>query len=138
MDFKDKKAISVLSAEDDEDYFSLLECILTSELGVETVLHAANGEELVNRLKKCAENKESSHWPDLILLDLNMPKKSGLEALQEIRNNPKIPKIKIFILSVSKDAHDIEKSYSLGADSFITKPTNIMDLVGILRKVLAH
>lgn len=126
----------ILSAEDDDDYFLLLETILKSQLHVDNVCRVSNGEELIDYLKKCLEGDETAKWPNVIFLDLNMPKKNGHEALQEIRSNPNFPRMVIIILSVSTDDKDIEKSYSLGADSFITKPTSLMDLVWVLKKAL--
>jgi chemotaxis family two-component system response regulator Rcp1 len=81
-------------------------------------------------------NRESEHAnaprPDLILLDLNLPKKDGREVLAEIKNSPKLQSIPVCILTTSGSEEDIERSYRLHANCYITKP---VDLEGFLRVV---
>jgi CheY-like chemotaxis protein len=125
-----ESSFAVLSAEDDEDYFRLLNMILSRELKVDNVKHVIDGEELVNTLTRMIESK--SEAPGLVLLDLNMPKKNGLEALAEIRANPNIPWIPIVVFTVSADPSDIDKCYENGANAFITKPTDLKELIETL------
>lgn len=130
----------VLSAEDDEDYFRLLNMILSRELKVNNVQHVIDGEELVNTLTRMidAKNSTDASWPGLVLLDLNMPKKNGLEALAEIRANPRIPWIPIVVFTVSADASDIDKCYEKGANAFITKPTDLKELIETLGSAINY
>lgn len=132
------KPFVVLSAEDDEDYFRLLKMILTRELKVENLEHVSDGDDLVNYMNKIAslKNESARIWPSIILLDLNMPKKNGLEALTEIRQNPSIPLIPVIIFTVSSDLEDIERSYKTGANAFITKPTELKDLISTLQSAI--
>ena len=74
----------------------------------------------------------SAPFPGLILLDLNMPKKDGWKALQEIRNNPALRRIPIVILTTSKAAQDVDRSYDLGVNAFITKPVTLTGLVEVV------
>lgn len=81
---------------------------------------------------KYSDGKIPSPKPDLILLDLNMPRKDGREALQEIKADPMLRSIPIVILTTSQDRADVMRCYDLGANSFITKPTAHEDLVKIV------
>ena len=71
--------------------------------------------------------------PGLILLDLNMPKKDGREALKEIKEDPNLRCIPVVVLTTSKSEEDIVRSYEVGANSFITKPVTFDALVDVLR-----
>jgi CheY-like chemotaxis protein len=71
--------------------------------------------------------------PGLILLDLNMPKKDGREALKEIRANPDLRKIPVVVLTTSKADTDIGRIYELGANSFISKPVSFDSLVEVMK-----
>ena len=87
-----------------------------------------NGEELMHYLNNCPR-------PGLILLDLNMPKKDGREALREIKNNPDLRGIPVVVLTTSKAEEDIYRTYDLGVNSFITKPVSFESLVTITREL---
>jgi CheY-like chemotaxis protein len=71
--------------------------------------------------------------PGLILLDLNMPRKDGRQALSEIKSDPELRRIPVVILTTSKTEEDVLRSYDLGANSFITKPVTFDRLVEIVR-----
>jgi len=70
--------------------------------------------------------------PGLILLDLNMPRKDGREALREIKADPQLRKIPVVVLTTSSEEEDILKTYDLGANSFITKPVGFESLAHIV------
>jgi CheY-like chemotaxis protein len=74
----------------------------------------------------------------LILLDLNMPKKDGREALKEIKSDPKLRRIPVVILTTSKEEADILKTYDLGANSFIKKPVTFDSLVEVVRTLAKY
>jgi len=76
--------------------------------------------------------------PGLILLDLNMPKKSGREALREIKADPNLRAIPIVMLTTSKSEEEIYRSYDLGANSFITKPVTFAAMVEIMNVVTSY
>lgn len=67
--------------------------------------------------------------PGFILLDLNMPKKDGREALKEIKENPEFRKIPIVVFTTTKSENEINRCYDLGANSYVVKPTNFDELV---------
>lgn len=109
---------------------ALAECKLPGELHF-----VENGEELLdylNRRGKFAHVAQSPR-PGLILLDLNMPKKDGREALREIKNNPDLRKIPVVVLTTSTADIDINQIYDIGANSFISKPVTFDSLVKVMR-----
>ena len=127
----------ILMAEDDSDDRLLAEDALAeSGLGTE-VRFVEDGVQLMDYLKR--RNKfnasGSSPRPGLIILDLNMPKKDGREALQEIKADAELRKIPVVVLTTSTADLDILKVYELGANSFITKPTAFDSLVGVMRAI---
>ncbi len=73
--------------------------------------------------------------PGLILLDLNMPKKDGREALKEIKGDPDLRAIPIVVLTTSKEEEDVLRSYDLGANSYITKPVTFQGLVDVVKSL---
>lgn len=73
--------------------------------------------------------------PDLILLDLNLPKKDGKEVLAEIKEEPKLRHIPVVILTISDDEHDILQSYDLHANCYITKPVDLERFMAVIRSV---
>jgi CheY-like chemotaxis protein len=124
-------------ADDDED-----DCMLAREALVESRLandlhFVRDGEELMDYLYRRGRYVEpdSSPRPGLILLDLNMPRKDGREALQEIKANAQLRHIPIVVLTTSKAEEDIYRSYDLGANSFITKPVTFAALVEVMKTI---
>jgi len=75
----------------------------------------------------------SSPRPGIILLDLNMPKKDGREALKEIKSSPDLWSIPVIVLTTSKAEEDIYRTYDLGVNSFITKPVSFDALVEVMK-----
>lgn len=94
-----------------------------------------DGEELMDYLQRRGAylDPQSSPRPGLILLDLNMPRKSGQEALEEIKADPQLRRIPVIVLTTSNAEHDILRSYDLGVSSFITKPVTFDGLVEIMK-----
>jgi two-component system response regulator len=94
-----------------------------------------NGAELLDYLRRRGKYKNPDHSPrpGLILLDLNMPKKDGRQALKELKADPRFKRIRVIILTTS-DAHDdIQRCYDLTAASFITKPVTFDALVDVVK-----
>ncbi len=119
--------IPILIADDDPEDRQLIKEALNESRLLNEIEFAADGEELMKRLNS------SDKLPGLILLDLNMPKKDGREALKEIKSNPRFRQIPVVILTTSKAEEDIYRTYNLGVNSFITKPVTFTSLVDIMR-----
>lgn len=127
--------ITILLADDDEDDRLLAEqafeeCRLANELRV-----VADGEELLEYLHRRGPFAEpgAAPRPGLILLDLNMPRKDGREALREIKADPALRSIPIVVLTTSKQEEDVLRTYDLGVNSFITKPVTFEGLVDVIK-----
>ena len=132
------KPVAILMADDDADdrllaKDALAECKLSNELHF-----VENGEELLDYLNRRGKYAGAAlPRPGLILLDLNMPRKDGREALREIKMDPELRKIPVVVLTTSKADTDISKIYELGANSFISKPVTFDSLVNVM-KILSN
>lgn len=129
------KSIVILMADDDADDRLLAKDALT-ECRLSNDLHfVEDGEELLDYLTRRGKytSLADAPRPGLILLDLNMPKKDGREALKEIRANPDLRKIPVVVLTTSKADTDIGRIYELGANSFISKPVSFDSLVEVMK-----
>jgi CheY-like chemotaxis protein len=129
------KPITILIADDDEEDRMLTQEALEESRLANDLRFVSDGEELMDylyRRDKYAEPSTSPR-PGLILLDLNMPKKNGREALQEIKADPNLRRIPIVVLTTSKAEIDICQSYNLGANSFIAKPVTFEGLVEVMK-----
>jgi DNA-binding response OmpR family regulator len=122
--------------DDDDDFFLVKSAFEEIQLPFEYQLgYLPNGQDLMDYLQRDAKYSDSalSPRPGLILLDLNMPRKDGREALREIKADPELKEIPIVILTTSSEEDDKVLTRNLGAMSFITKPSSFGELVGILK-----
>lgn len=119
-----KPPFRILIADDDGDDIQLTrDCFLDAKLDIH--LHeVSDGQRLMDVLDKGKTNA-SQHLPQLILLDLNMPRKGGLEALKEIKADDVLCKIPVVIFTTSKAPRDIAQAYELGASCFVCKPNTL-------------
>ena len=134
------RPVTILMAEDDsEDRLLTREGFEESRLAND-LRFVEDGEELMDYLCRRGRYSDpaSSPRPGLILLDLNMPRKDGREALAEIKADPGLRRIPIVVLTTSKAEEDIVRSYNLGANSYITKPVTFDRLVQALRTLGAY
>ena len=130
---KRKKSVTILVAEDDEDDRFLMQEALEENRLANELHFVEDGEELMDYLYhqgKYSEPKLAPR-PSLILLDLNMPRKDGREALKEIKSDPNLRQIPIVVLTTSKA--EIVRTYDLGVSSFIAKPVGFTSLVEIIK-----
>jgi CheY-like chemotaxis protein len=124
----------IVLAEDDPDDRLLLEQAFVDVRASSDRVFVEDGEDLMELLLGRGRYEgRRDRRPDLILLDLNMPRKDGREALAEIRADPTLRRIPIVVLSTSSEEQDIEQAYGLGANSFVTKPITFDGLVGVVR-----
>jgi two-component system response regulator len=127
--------IVILMADDDADDRMLTKDALAESRVLNDLRFVEDGEELLDYLKGRGAYTDRAQWPrpGLILLDLNMPKKDGREALKEIKADPDLRRIPIVVMTTSKAEEDIFRSYDLGASSFITKPVTFDRLVELMK-----
>jgi len=129
------KPITLLLADDDPDDRLLARQALEKSRLANDLRCVEDGEELLDylyRRGKFADPKQSPR-PGLILLDLNMPRKDGREALREIKHDPRLRDIPIVVLTTSKADEDVARTYNLGVNSYITKPVRFAALVEIMK-----
>jgi CheY-like chemotaxis protein len=129
------RSITILMAEDDTEDTMLVQDALAEARLSNELRFVSDGEELVDYLRRRGkyDDPSSSPRPGLILLDLNMPRKDGREALEEIKSDPDLRTIPIVVLTTSKADEDIIRSYGNGANSYITKPVTFDKLVEIMK-----
>jgi CheY-like chemotaxis protein len=130
-----ERPITILMADDDPDDRELTrEAFRESRLANE--FHTVeDGEELLEYLHRRGRYAalNGAPLPGLILLDLNMPRKDGREALREIKSDPNLRRIPVVVLTTSKAEEDILRSYDLGVNSYVTKPVTFQSLVELVR-----
>ncbi len=130
-----EKTITILMADDDEDdRFMAREALQEARLAND-MRFVVDGEELMDYLRRRGKYSGNGNAPrpGLILLDLNMPRKDGREALREIKSDPDLRQIPIVVLTTSKADEDIYRSYNLGVNSYITKPVSFEGLVEVMK-----
>ncbi len=127
--------IVILMADDDADDRLLVQDALRDARVINDLRFVEDGEDLMEYLYRRGRYADaaSAPRPGLILLDLNMPKKDGREALKEIKEDPDLRRIPVVILTTSKAEEDIFRSYDLGASSFIIKPVTFKGLVKLMK-----
>lgn len=122
-------------ADDDPDDQMLLQEALKENDIANSVCFVENGEELIDFLNRRGKFEEVELLPGLILLDLNMPKMDGRQALKLLKADPVLKKIPVVVLTTSRADSDILECYDLGVNSFITKPVNFAELVDVTREI---
>jgi CheY-like chemotaxis protein len=135
MPYSKVKPITILMADDDEDDRLLTQDALAESRVLNELHFVEDGVELLEYLERKGkfEDKAVSPRPGLILLDLNMPRMDGREALEAIKGNPNLKGIPVVILTTSKQEEDMVKGYNLGAASYITKPVTFDGLVDLMK-----
>jgi two-component system response regulator len=129
------RPITILMADDDPDDRELTRKAFEESHLANDIRFVENGEELLDYLNRRGQYADParSPRPGLILLDLNMPRMDGREALKEIRSDPRFRTIRVVIMTTSKAEEDIVRSYHLSAASYITKPVTFEGLVEVVR-----
>lgn len=122
-------------ADDDPDDRLLVHEAFEENRLVNNLATVEDGEELMDFLYRRGKFVDTTITPGLILLDLNMPRKSGLEALKEIKSDEKLRRLPVVILTTSKAEEDIVRSYDLGVNSFIVKPVTFDSLVELVKEL---
>jgi CheY-like chemotaxis protein len=129
------RPITILLADDDPDDRMLARDALDESRLANDLHEVVDGEELLEYLRRQGKYADpaSAPRPGLILLDLNMPRKDGREALREIKADPDLRSIPVVVLTTSQAEEDIYRTYDLGVSSFITKPVSFEGLVAVMK-----
>ena len=128
-------SVRILLAEDDDDDYMLTTQALNDNRLVNRVFRVKDGIELMEYLNRRGEFENPAVSPtlSLILLDLNMPRMDGREALREIKSNAALRKFPVVVLTTSRAQEDIVRAYDLGVNSFISKPVSFHGLVDAVK-----
>ncbi len=129
------RPVTILLADDDEEDREMTRDALQDARLANQIRFVTDGQDLMDYLRKegpYESSPEHAPRPGIILLDLNMPKKDGREALAEIKSDPDLRRIPVIVLTTSKDEEDVFKTYDLGVSSFITKPVTFGGLVDVM------
>lgn len=128
------KPIEILLVEDNPGDVDLAKNALESSK-IDNNLHAVvNGEEAMDFLRRKGIYADAPR-PDLVLLDLNLPRKDGREVLAEIKSDDNLKQIPVVILTSSRDEEDILKSYNLHANCYITKPMDLTQFIKVIKSI---
>ncbi|MFO0845597.1 MAG: response regulator [Gemmataceae bacterium] len=131
------KPITILVADDDPDDRMLIKEAFEESRVTNDLRFVEDGVELLDYLKRRGKYADpaTSPRPGLILLDLNMPRMDGREALREVKEEPALKNIRVVVLTTSKTEEDILRTYDLSAASFITKPVTFSGLVDVIQSL---
>jgi CheY-like chemotaxis protein len=130
------RPFTILLADDDEEDRELARDALQDARLANEMKFVVDGQDLMDYLRRegrYADGSVDAPRPGIILLDLNMPKKDGREALAEIKADETLRRIPVVVLTTSKDEADVLSTYDLGVSSFITKPVTFAGLVEVMR-----
>jgi len=128
------KPVDILLVEDNPGDARLAVEALREGKMLNEIYLAVDGVEAMDFLRRKGTHK-AAPWPDLILLDLNLPRKDGREVLAEIKADEHLRRIPVVVLTVSKAEEDVLKTYNLHANCFITKPINLDQFFKVVRSI---
>ncbi|MEG4969457.1 response regulator [Microcoleus sp. B6-A1] len=139
MNYQKKKFTLLIANDDEHTRFLVKEALGEVRLAI-TSEFVENGEQVLDYLYRRGQYLGSSNWhqPDLILLDLNMPRLDGRETLSLIRSDPHLQQIPVVMLTTSHRRGDILLCYRLGANSFISKPVTFEGLLEVMKTLCEY
>ena len=131
--------LQILIAEDDADDRYLIGTAFTEKGYSEKIDFVENGVELLNYLENILVTyPDEKNLPCVILLDLNMPKKDGREALKELKQHPIFKKIPVIVFTTTKNEIEIKRCYELGANSYVVKPLTFDELLMVVENIRSY
>jgi len=133
----DKKFV-ILLAEDELADAHLVKAALRENKIIADLHHVMDGREALEYLQRKAPRYENAVRPNLILLDLNMPRMDGREFLNAIKHEPELRDIPVVVLTTSEVERDVVSSYDLGAAGYITKPIDVVDFMAAIRDLTEY
>ncbi|HEX6833247.1 MAG TPA: response regulator [Rudaea sp.] len=125
----------VLLADDDPDDRSLTGEAFRSAALPNPLHYVTDGEKLLDYLRECQRTSAPNCMPALILLDLNMPRIDGREALQTIKRDPSFRAIPVVVWTTSRAAEDRQRAQDAGCDGYVTKPSSFVEMVELMRSI---
>ena len=131
------RPFEVLLVEDNPGDVRLTQEALKDEAAINNITVVEDGEQALAFLRREGEHADARR-PDLILLDLNLPKMDGREVLAEIKSDPDLKRVPVVVLTTSQAERDILESYNLHANSYITKPVDHEQFSTVLKTVQAY
>jgi CheY-like chemotaxis protein len=131
---QNQRAVDLLLVEDNPGDVRLTEEALKDGPVQVNLSVAKDGVEAVEFLTRTGRFQNAPR-PDLILLDLNLPRKNGREVLAEIKSDPDLRQIPVIVMTTSKSEQDIERAYELNANCYITKPIELDDFLGVVHSI---
>ena len=131
---------AVLMAEDDDNEAFFLQRAFAQEKVSQPLRRVRDGVEAVEYLRGegAFADREKHPLPELLLLDLKMPRKNGFEVIEWVRQQPGLKRLPIVVLTSSMQDHDINRAYELGANTYMVKPANIEALEALVRTVIQY
>jgi CheY-like chemotaxis protein len=128
---------TILHVEDDPNDVLLVQRALKKTAAPAAILSVSDGDRALSYLAGSQEfaNREQFPFPQLVLLDLKMPRKSGLEVLAWIREQPTLKRLLVVVFTSSKHDQDINRAYELGANSYLVKPVGFEELVTTMKEI---
>lgn len=127
--------IVILIADDDEGHAALIRKNLQRSGIANHIVHFKDGQEVLDFLFKRGERKRESMTPYVLLLDIRMPKVSGVEVLEEIKAHKELCKIPVIMITTTDDPREVEKCHALGCSNYITKPIAYDAFVNAIRQL---
>ena len=128
------KPVEIFLVEDSQGDIDLIREVLEESKLKNTLTVAVDGEEALNYLKRKGRYANATR-PDLVILDLNLPKKDGREVLAEMKSSPDLKSIPVVIMTTSREEEDILNMYNLHANCYITKPIDFMQFIKVVRSI---
>ena len=130
----------ILVAEDDENQIVLMRRVFKQARLLNPLQVVRNGEEAIAYLKGEGQyaNREEYPLPELLLLDLKMPRKNGFEVLKWVRQQPSLRALRVVVLTSSEEMADVNRAYQLGANSFLVKPADFEQFVSIIQTLQGY
>ena len=130
-----ERALLVLLVDDDQGDVLMIREALESNSSSSRVVHVANdGEEAMDFLRRRGRHADAPR-PDVVLLDLNMPRMDGRQVLAEVKQDAELRNIPVVVLTTSRAPGDITASYSLHANAYVTKPMSLDDLTDVVHEI---
>lgn len=129
-----ERVVEILLVEDNPADVLLMQEALRDGKILNNLYVASNGDEALDFLYRKGAYQDAPR-PDLIMLDLNLPKKDGREVLAEIKNDPELKSIPVVVITTSKSEEDVFKSYNLHANCYITKPVRLSQFFQVVKDI---